>query len=132
MEQITLHLPAMYADHHVAEVRRILLQMPGVADVYASSAFHSAEITYDPQKVGPEAINQALEDAGYLGELPIPVESDQPVGGGNGKKVYYRHTSVYENTRSTVSFSHQVSYSGRPLWPCPGMGPLKTKSQEEE
>ncbi len=132
MEQITLHLPAMYADHHVAEVRRILLQVPGVADVYASSAFHSAEITYDPQQVGPEAINQALEDAGYLGELPIPVESDQPVGGGNGKKVYYRHTSVYENTRSTVSFSHQVSYSGRPLWPCPGMGPLNTKSQEEE
>jgi copper chaperone CopZ len=132
MEQITLHLPAMYADHHVAEVRRILLQMPGVADVYASSAFQSAEITYDPQQVGPDAINQALEDAGYQGELPIPVESDQPVGGGNGKKVYYRHTSVYENTRSTVSFSHQVSYSGRPLWPCPGMGPLKTKPQEEE
>ena len=121
MEQITLHLPAMYADHHVVEVRRILLQMPGVADVYASSAFQSAEITYDPQQVGPEAINQALEDAGYQGELPIPVESDQPVGGGNGKKVYYRHTSVYENTRSTVSFSHQVSYSGRPLWPCPGV-----------
>lgn len=132
MEQITIDLPAMYADHHVAEVRRILLQMPGVSDVYASSAFHTVEITYDPQKVTPQAIHQALEDAGYLGELPIPVESSQPVGSGNGKKVYYRHTAVYENTRSTISFSQQVAYSGRPLWPCPGMGAVKTKSHEEE
>ena len=35
MEVLTLELPAMYGDHHVVEVRRILLEIPGVDNVYA-------------------------------------------------------------------------------------------------
>ena len=34
-------LAALYADHHVIEVRRILLEVPGVDTVDASSAFRT-------------------------------------------------------------------------------------------
>ena len=39
MKTLSLELPAMYGDHHVIEVRRILLEIDGVKDVYASSSF---------------------------------------------------------------------------------------------
>ncbi len=51
MEKYTLDLPTMYGDHHVLEVRRILLEIPGIQDVYASSAFRAVEVTYDPAEV---------------------------------------------------------------------------------
>jgi len=38
-----LELPAMYGDHHVTEVRHILLGLDGVKDVYASSGFRVVE-----------------------------------------------------------------------------------------
>jgi copper chaperone CopZ len=47
METKTFDAPALYADHHVTEVRRILLELEGVTDVYASSAFQTVEVTYD-------------------------------------------------------------------------------------
>jgi copper chaperone CopZ len=132
MDILTLEVPAMYGDHHVLEVRRILLELPGVEDVYASSSFRIVEVKYDPGKVNSEQIKTALEVAGYLGELPMPAESGVAAyGQGNGKS-FFRHTTVYENTRHVVSFSQKVSYSGRPLWPCPGMGPIKTNKPEEE
>ena len=37
----------MYGDHHVVEVRRLLLEMPGVTDVYASSSFQVVEVAFD-------------------------------------------------------------------------------------
>jgi len=48
MEKFVINLPAMYGDHHVTEVRRILMGLPGVSSVFASSAFKSAEISFDP------------------------------------------------------------------------------------
>jgi hypothetical protein len=30
-----------------------------------------------------------------------------------------------------VSFAQQVPYSGRPLWPCPGMGTLTIEDEGE-
>ena len=53
MEKITVDLPTMYGDHHVTDVRRILLALPGVEDVYASSAFRLVEVTFDPTKTSP-------------------------------------------------------------------------------
>jgi copper chaperone CopZ len=132
METLTIELPAMYADHHVSEVRRILLEIPGVSDVYASSAFHVAEISFDPATIVPELIYKKLEEAGYLGSLPIPVEAGASVYLEEDKQGYFRHTAVYENVRQVVSFSQQVSYSGRPLWPCPGMGPIRSNNVVEE
>jgi copper chaperone CopZ len=123
-EKFSLELPAMYADHHVLEVRRILLETPGVSDVYASSAFHVVEATYDPEKASSEQFKAKLAEAGYLGDMDIPVETGA-VRQGDGNTAYFRHTAVFEQVRQGVSFGQNVSYTGRPLWQCPGLGVIK-------
>ncbi len=132
METLTFELPTMYGDHHVVEVRRLLLEMPGVEDVYASSGFRIVEVTYDPDKVTPDAIHAQLKEAGYQGELPTPVETGSATYLAKGDRSFFRHTTVNENVRHVVGFAQNVSYFGRPLWPCPGMGSIQTKTVEEE
>ncbi len=119
----TLELPAMYADHHVLEVRRILLDMDGVKDVYASSSFRIVEIEHNSKKTTKAALTSALEDAGYGGELSLPQETDIPVGPGK-KKDFFRHSASSAHTRNVMSFEQEVGYEGRAQWPCPGMGVL--------
>ena len=130
MEKLTIDLPAMYGDHHVVEVRRILLELPGVEDVYASSSFRAAEISFDPAKIEPETITSKLDESGYLGELPIPEETNVPATEGNGKKPFFRHTEAYEETKNVVSFAQNVGFEGRALWPCPGMEPIKNSEMD--
>lgn len=130
MEKVTFSVPDMYGDHHVLEVRRILLAIPGVNDVYASSAFQVVEVTYDPQQVDDLQIAAKLEAAGYLGEWAISAERGQPATSKNGDDLYFRHTQVYENTRQVVSFAQSVQPLGRPLWPCPGFGTIKTVEED--
>jgi copper chaperone CopZ len=130
MEKTVLDLPAMYGDHHVTEVRRILLLLPGVSSIYASSAFRQAEVSFDPALVSAEQISTALAQAGYLGDVPAFTEATTPssqslVAGSP------RHTVVYEQTRQTVSFSQAIHYQGRPLWPCPGMGVIRGMDEKE-
>lgn len=124
METFTLELPAMFGDHHVIEVRRILLELPGIENIYASSSFRLVEVSFDPDKVSSEEIKTRLEAAGYYGEMPIPVETGAPSYNEEGT-TYFRHTEVYENTRQVVSFAQDVNPSNRPLWPCPGVGAIK-------
>ncbi|RMF28600.1 MAG: copper chaperone [Chloroflexi bacterium] len=134
MATLTLEVPLMYGDHHVTEVRRLLLSLPGVEDVYASSCFHIVEVQYDETQVSPEEIEARLDEAGYLGELPVPVEAGAVYGNGQegSQEPSYRHTIAYEQTRQMVSFAQRVPYRGRPLWPCPGMGVLRSAETEEE
>jgi hypothetical protein len=106
--------------------------MPGVEDVYASSGFRIVEVTYDPDKVTPDAIHAQLKEAGYQGELPTPVETGAATYLAKGDRSFFRHTTVNENVRHVVGFAQNVSYFGRPLWPCPGMGSIQTKTVEEE
>jgi copper chaperone CopZ len=131
MKSLTIELPAMYGDHHVVEVRKLLGELPGVEVTYASSAFRVVELCYDPESQTEEKIRAVLEEAGYIGELPLPVETDIPATENNGAS-FFRHTQVYETMRSTVSFTQNVNYSGRPLWPCPGVGAVRTRQQVEE
>jgi hypothetical protein len=123
METFTLELPAMYGDHHVTEVRRILLEMPGVQDVYASSCFQVVSVTYEPGKTTTEAITARLGEAGYLGDLTLPGETAQPASAPANRAT--RHTASYQQTGRVVGFAQSVPYTGRPLWPCPGIGPVK-------
>jgi len=132
METYTLELPAMYGDHHVSEVRRILFEIPGVEDVYASSSFRAVEISYDPEKVNAEQINKILDAAGYMGELPMPLESGEAAYLSDNGGAYFRHTEMYEHTQQPVSFAQKVNFSGRALWPCPGVGPIRQGAGEEE
>ncbi len=124
MTVLTLDLPAMYGDHHVVEVRHILLNLDGVSDVYASSGFRAVEVTYNAKKITKADITAKLEEAGYLGELPIPKETDVPANESNGDGTFFRHTEAYAQTNRVVSFGQNVGFEGRPLWPCPGMKPM--------
>jgi copper chaperone CopZ len=120
----------MYGDHHVIEVRRILLAVPGVEDVYASSAFHTAEVTYDPDAVTPEALRAALAENGYADDLVLPTEVAVSSTAENGPARYFRHTAAFRQA-GVVSFTQTTTYAGRPLWPCPGMGALRATRSEE-
>ncbi len=129
METKFFETPALYGDHHVTEVRRILLELEGVVDVYASSAFQTVEVTYDETKVNELQITAKLEEAGYLGEFTVPVEMGSAAQQGDGQKPFFRHTATYETTKQTISFAQRVNYQGRPLWHCPGMGVVKVEEE---
>lgn len=129
MKNLTLEVPAMFGDHHVIEVRRILLETPGVDDVYASSSFHTIDVSYDPQTVDEAEIRRKLEEAGYLGEWSLITEAVKPAENGSGKGKHFRHTAVYEQIKE-VSFAQVVGQVGRALWPCPGIGVIKGMDEE--
>lgn len=130
MEEAQFHVPAMYADHHVLEVRKILLALPGIVDIYASSGFQIVQVKFDPAQVGKEVILAALETAGYLQPLQIPAETGEPVYGNTRGDRFFRHTAAHEQTKQVVQFDQIVAYSGRPLWPCPGMGVVENKDNQ--
>jgi copper chaperone CopZ len=70
MEQLSLTIPALWADHHVTNVKRLLAPLAGVNDVIASAAFKEVYVEFDPSKTTQSAIVKALTDAGYApGEL---------------------------------------------------------------
>jgi len=131
MKTIEIPVPAMYGDHHVVEVRRILLEQPGVQNVYASSAFHLVEVQFDPQKTSEDAIHSILEKGGYLDEMPTPQESSVAANlQTDPLKTFFRHTETYESLQNTVSFSQQIVNTGKPLWNCPGFGVIKNKMED--
>ncbi len=129
METKTFETPALFGDHHVSEVRRILLELTGVTEVYASSAFQIVEVTYDEAKINDLQIAARLDEAGYLGEWSIPIELGTAAQQGDGSKPYFRHTATYETTKQTISFAQKVNYQGRALWPCPGLGMVKVEGE---
>ena len=131
MPKVKFSLETMYGDHHVLEVRRLLLDLPGVEDVYASSCFQIVEVEYDPAKVDEKAIKGALETAGYLGELQPPEETGVPTYGIDGANQFLRHTVTFQQTSKSIGFTQAVSNGGRPLWPCPGMGVVKNVKEGE-
>ena len=124
MASLSLELPSMYGDHHVIEVRRILLEFEGVKDVYASSGFQVVEVEYDGRKTSQEDLTAALEKAGYSSDFALPEELPIPANE-QKDKAYFRHTEASEQTGNTVSFEQSVRVQRPPLWPCPGMGPIK-------
>ena len=132
METLNLRLPALYADHHVIEVRQILSGLPGVENVYASSAFLTVEVEYDPARISAEQIEAGLDAAGYLSDLPVPAEVGAQPAGENGEKPFFRHTAAYAQAGNTVSFAQSMPFSGRPLWPCPGLGLIARAQDVEE
>lgn len=131
MERLSLDLPSLYGDHHVLEVRQILLDLPGTDEVYASSCFHVVDITYDPAKLDEDTIRNRLEGAGYLSDLQTPSETGSPAYGTENGGRYFRHTATYEQTNKVIGFSQNVMNEGRALWPCPGMGVISSEAEGE-
>lgn len=122
METKTFEAPALYGDHHVSEVQSILKELPGIKDVYASSAFQAIEVTFDESKTSADKIAARLEEAGYLGEVPMLTETGVAAYGRVDGNANFRNTAVYNTIKETVSFAQNVQHQDRPLWPCPGMG----------
>ena len=125
MEEISFPVPMMYGDHHVLEVRKLIAALPGVLDIYASSSFQVVEVQFDETKITADTIEETLEKAGYLGELELPVEAGAVAENGNGQAPFFRKTAVFAQTGSTLNFAQKAPYKGRPLWPCPHVGPVK-------
>lgn len=119
MSKVSFAAPALYGDHHVQEVRRILLALPGVIEVYASSCFHVIEVSFDPLLVSQEAISSRLEDSGYLTDLPAMDEgmAQSP----------HRRAVTLDQARSAIGFQQELAIQKRSAWPCPGMGLLKVR-----
>jgi copper chaperone CopZ len=129
---VTYDTPALYGDHHVLEVRHILLGLPGVEDVYASSAFRIIDVTFDDEKLSEAEITAKLSEAGYLGDWLLPQEASVASYAQSDRSMtYFRHTEVFETSRQVVSFAQKVSYSGKPLWNCPGFGVINSSKMED-
>jgi hypothetical protein len=124
MESFSVDLPFLFGDHHVIEVRKLISELPGVQDVYASSSFHMVEVKYDPALLDPQLIMTTLQDAGYLGDTSMPVETGVTSGTDNMNSPFFRRSNVNQNTPKVVSFSQIISASNRHIWPCPGLGPV--------
>ncbi len=125
MSKVVFDTPALYGDHHVIEVRRILSEIPGVQEIYASSCFHVVEVCYDPAVTNPDELSACLASAGYLEPLPVATESGTYLAPADGGGMPTRRTATYEQVKQSVTFSQAVSPAPRLGWPCPGMGILK-------
>jgi copper chaperone CopZ len=111
MDHLTLTLPALYGDHHVASVRSALVRLDGVSETRISPAVHAVTISFDPARQSRSSIEAALATAGYL---PGDPERALPTAGPSAP----RHTAVIAGT---FAFMHEApAREGRPLWPCPG------------
>jgi len=78
MSKVVLEVPTLWADHHVLKVREALVNLEGVKDVYASSAWKQVLVNYNNKKVKKENLEKALAAAGYPvgeGEVPVLVQS---------------------------------------------------------
>jgi len=131
LKTVTFNTPILFGDHHVLEVRRLISNVSGVDQVYASSAFRVVDVTYDPEVTSEEQLSKILDEAGYLSDWSGPAETGKPATeDGDRALKYFRHTEVYETSRQVVSFAQRVNYSGKPLWNCPGFGVIKNKMED--
>ena len=121
MKTVTFTLPMMFGDHHVVAVHELLRALPGINQVYASSAFHIVEVVYDETKTTEKEIHAALVKSGYLDEIDVPTElTDDGDEEKNG--LFFRHTKTFPQTQNVISFAQDTPSPKRPLWPCPGIG----------
>ena len=108
MASVVVDVPSMYADHHVVEVRRILLQLPGVTTVYASSAFGLVEIDFDAEVTGADDLERRLAEAGYVSDLSTPAESGEAAGDPTTSAGQYRRsTTTHAAAGTAVTFRRE-------------------------
>lgn len=77
MAKVTIDVPTLWADHHVLKVRDALVNLEGVKDVYASSAWKQVLVAYEDGEIDDATIEEALAEAGYPageGETPVLVQ----------------------------------------------------------
>lgn len=110
MEQLTLNLPTLYGDHHVLRVRRLVLALPGVAEVQASAARQELVVAFDPARLSLDSLESILEENGYPPGGPLP--------GVIGYLDDLRHVAAMEH--AAPASEHKYS-TPSPLGACPGL-----------
>lgn len=78
MEDLTLAVPGLWADHHVLAVLDLLREDQGIGDVTASALDGSVRLTFDPGVTDASRIAARLEDAGYAVGATLPAEAPPP------------------------------------------------------
>jgi len=112
MDKIELRIPALYGDHHVLEVRRILSSLPGLVEAQASAAQQRVRATFDPAQITTEAIVAALSAGGYA-----PGEAS---GALNPPLDELRHVAAADRAETT----REAKFAPPPaLGACPGLEP---------
>jgi len=97
MEKVVLDVPTLWADHHVLKARDALVNLEGVQDVYASSAWKQVLVTYEDGKADIAAFEKALADAGYPvgeGEMPVLVQPAERRRDPQWEKLGFRTTKT--------------------------------------
>ena len=62
---VTLDVKGMDCAACPVTVKVVLKRLPGVDDVKMDDKSHTAVVKFDPEKVSPELLAQAVTDAGY-------------------------------------------------------------------
>ena len=65
MEELTLAVPGMWADHHVLAVRELLREDDAVTSTTASALEGVVRIEYDASRTDPRRITALLTEGGY-------------------------------------------------------------------
>jgi P-type Cu+ transporter len=73
--KITLPVEGMTCAACQATVQKALQRQPGVLDASVNLMMKSAAVTYDPARVQPETLVEAIRDTGYGAELPRPEQT---------------------------------------------------------
>jgi len=90
MEQLSLTVPGMWADHHVSAVRGLFQEEDGVVVTGASAMDATLQLEYDPVTTDPQRIAARLEQAGYPPGDPREAEAppqDKPAWATAGVRV---------------------------------------------
>jgi len=73
--RITLPVEGMTCAACQATVQKALQRQPGVLDASVNLMMKSAAVTYDPARVQPEALVEAIRETGYEAALPRPEQT---------------------------------------------------------
>lgn len=63
MERLTLQIDGMSCGHCISRVQKALARVDGIH--VDRVEIGSARVTYEPDRVSPQRIREAVEDAGY-------------------------------------------------------------------
>lgn len=64
-QTVTLDVKGMNCASCPVTVKVLLKKQPGVGDVKMDAERHTAEVKFDPAKVSPQKLAQAVTEAGY-------------------------------------------------------------------
>jgi copper chaperone CopZ len=75
MEELTLAVPGMWADHHVLAVRDLLREDDAVTSTTASALTGVVRVEYDASRTDPQRIIALLAEGGYACGEPEAADS---------------------------------------------------------